>query len=172
MRAKCAQDYFFDTVTISNFALAGRLDLLAARYGRRAQITQEILDEITDGVVAGYHALAEVENMLENATFGNAEPLSLSDERNTYRELLRVLAPGEASCIACAKTRGGVVVTDDRTARECCAERGVKFTGTIGILKACCGDGTLAEEDADAVLQAMIDAGYHSPVKRISDLLR
>ena len=50
------------------------------------------------------------------------------------RELLRILAPGEASCIAQAKARGGVVITDDRAARQCCHERGVVFTGTIGIL--------------------------------------
>ena len=52
-----------------------------------------------------------------------------------------------------------------------CAEQGVRFTGTVGILKACCLDGTLSLVDADAILQTMVAAGYHAPVRRISDLV-
>ena len=70
-----------------------------------------------------------------------------------------------------ARVRGGTVVTDDRAARGSCSERDVPFTGTIGILKACARDGTLEADEADAVLNLMMDAGYLSPVRRISDLL-
>lgn len=163
-------DYFFDTVTLSNFTLAGRLDLLVTRYGRRALVTHAVLDELTDGVVAGFAALRQVEAAVARGALARAKPLS-PDERDLYRQLLRTLGPGEASCIACAKTRGGIVVSDDRAARDCCAERVVPCTGTIGILKACTRDGTLPPEAADAALQAMIEAGYHSPVRRISDIL-
>lgn len=162
---------FFDTVTLSNFALAGRLDLLLDRTGKRLHVTDEVLDEVTEGVVAGYAALREIERAVIEGKFSRAAPLASMDERDTYRELLRVLAPGEASCIACAKTRGGVVMTDDKTARECCLERRVAVTGTIGILKASCVDGTIRADEADAVLQDMVAAGYHSPVRRISDLV-
>ncbi len=86
-------------------------------------------------------------------------------------ELLRILGSGKASCIAYARGCGAIVVTDDKTARECCIERGVKYTGTIGILKACCLDGTLSLDDADNTLAAMIDSGYYAPVQRISDLM-
>lgn len=168
-KRKC--DYVFDTVTLGNFALAGRLDLLVSRYGPRLRVTPEVLDEVTDGVIAGYSALTAIEGAVEDAGFSRIGLAMSSAERETYRELLRVLAPGEASCIAYAKAHGAVVATDDRTARDCCAERGVTFTGTIGILKACCIDGTLAVEEADAIIQAMIDAGYYSPVQRISDLV-
>ena len=163
--------YWFDTVTLSNFALAGRFGLLVTRYGQRAVITPEVLDEVTDGIIAGYQALSEIEEAVDEARVGYATPLPSAAARQTYRELLRVLSPGEASCIAHANTRGGVVVTDDRTARQCCRERGVSSTGTIGILKACRIDGTLSPEEADAILGAMIDAGYYSPVQSISDLV-
>ena len=161
---------FFDTVTLSNFALAGHLDLLIARYGVRACVTLEVLDEVTDGIVAGFAALADIEAAVSETRLGSARTLT-DDEREQYRELLRILGPGEASCIACAEARGGVVVTDDRTARSCCAERGLSCTGTVGILKACAVDGTLSPDEADAALQAMIDAGYYSPVTAISGLL-
>jgi predicted nucleic acid-binding protein len=163
-------DFFFDTVALSNFALAGQLDLLVKRYGPRAHITAEVLNEVLEGIVAGYPALRAVEVALEERKLSDAGTLT-AEERRIYRELLRTLAPGEASSIACAKVRSGTVVTDDRAARGCCGERDVRVTGTIGILKACVQDGTLAAEQADAILRSMIDAGYFSPVRRISDLL-
>jgi predicted nucleic acid-binding protein len=162
--------YFFDTVTLSNFALAGRVDLVTSRYGAHALVTSEVLDEVVEGIVAGHGALRDIEAAISAADLGLAGPPT-SEERQTYRELLRVLAPGEASCIACARHRDGIVVTDDRAARECCAERAVRFTGTVGILKACCADGVLSTADADEILSATITAGYHSPVRQISDLL-
>jgi predicted nucleic acid-binding protein len=162
--------FYFDTVALSNFALAGRLDLLIGRYGRHALITPEVLSETIDGIVAGYADLRAIEAAFTATQFGSSEAFS-ARERHLYRELLRVLGSGEASCIVCAQVRGGVVVTDDRTARDRCTERGIEYTGTIGILKACALDGTLSLHEADDVLQAMADTGYYAPVRRISDLV-
>lgn len=164
-------DYYFDTVTLSNFALSGRLDLLIVRYGRRAIITPQVLDEIADGIVAGYSELREVETAVAIGQFRGAEGFS-AKERDVYRERLRSLSPGEASCITLAQTRGGVVATDDRTARNTCFDHGVPFTGTIGILKVCVPDSVLSLQEADDVLRAMTRAGYHSPVRRISTVVR
>lgn len=164
-------DYYMDTVTLSNFALSGRLDLLIARYGRRAMITPQVLDEIADGVVAGYSELRLVEAAVAEGEFSDAGGFS-AEERDFYRERLRTLSPGEASCVTLAQTRGGVVATDDRTARNCCFKGGVPFTGTIGIHKACVLDDVLPLQEADDVLRAMTRAGYHSPVRRISAVVR
>ena len=165
-----AHAVFFDTVTLSNFALSQSLDLLIRRYGLRAQITPEVLDEVLDGIVAGYAELREVEDAVNAGKLGSAGVLS-TEERDTYRGLLRVLSPGEASCVSCARIPGGMVATDDMAARECCASLGVGFTGTIGILKASVVDGLASPQEADDILQAIIDAGYFSPVSRISSLL-
>lgn len=163
-------DVFFDTVTLSNFALAGRLDIITGRYGQRACVTPEVLDEVLEGIAVSYGALSAIETALGEGSLGSTGALS-KEELDIYRDLLRSLGPGQASCVACAKTRGGIVATDDRAARSSCANLRVAFTGTIGILIACCRDRTLASADADAILQAMVDAGYFSPVRRITDLL-
>lgn len=163
--------YYLDTVTLSNFALSDRLDLLIARYGRRAIITPQVLDEIADGIVAGYSELRKVETAVAGGKFRGAEGFS-AKERDIYLERLRTLSPGEASCITLAQSRGGVVATDDRTARNTCFDNGVPFTGTIGILKACVLDGVLSLQEADDVLRAMTRSGYHSPVRRISAVVR
>ncbi len=52
-----------------------------------------------------------------------------------------------------------------------CDGLGLKYTGTVGILVAACREKALAPEEADGVLAAMIDAGFFSPVNRISDIL-
>jgi len=161
---------FFDTVTLSNFALARSLDLLITRYGDRAQVTQEVLNEVTDGIVAGYGPLSLVEEAVTSGKLNLAAAMG-PEERGMYREFLRVLAPGEASCIACATIRGGAVVTDDRTARDRCREHRIAFTGTIGILKACVRDKALLSVQADRILESMIAAGYRSPVARVSGVL-
>lgn len=164
-------DTYIDTVTLSNFALPGRLDLLIARYGPRAMITPQVQDEIADGIVAGYSELREVETAVAGGEFTGAGGFS-AEERDIYRERLRTLSAGEASCVTLAQTRGGVVATDDRTARNCCFDSGVPFTGTIGILKACVRDDALSLQEADDVLRATTGAGYHSPVRRISAVVR
>jgi len=165
------QCFFFDTVTLSNFALAGRFDLLVSRYGKRAVLTPEVLNEVTDGGIAGYWGLGVVEKAVEDGIVSLSNSLASAAERRTYRELLRVLGSGEASCIAHASAHGGIVVTDDRAARQCCGDRTIPSTGTIGILKACCLDATLTADEADDILAAMIDAGFYSPVQRVSDLI-
>ena len=161
---------FIDTITLSNFALVGRLGILNERFGARLLVTSEVRDEVSDGIVAGYHELHDIETAIIEKELNQSNPLT-EEERETYRELLRTLGAGEASCIASAATSGSIVVTDDRTAREICGERGLACTGTIGILKACCLDGTLTPSEADVILQAMIRRGYDSPVNTISGLL-
>jgi len=63
------------------------------------------------------------------------------------------------------------VVTDDLLARRTCTLHGVRVTGTFGILKAMCKDRHISSEAADALLADMVVKGFHSPVRRISDLL-
>ena len=162
--------WYIDTVVLSNFALTDHVDVLANRYGTRAHVTHEVLAEVSEGIVAGYPALRAIEEAVIAGVPATADPLG-PQERHVYRDLLRNLSSGEASCIAIAHSRGGVVVTEDRAARNCCADRGIPSTGTIGILKACCVDGTLEPTRADEVLSAMIQAGFYSPVQRVSDLL-
>lgn len=85
--------------------------------------------------------------------------------------LLKNLGDGEASCIACALKRRGIVVTDDRMARNICKEHAIAVTGTFGILKAAYLDGILQIDEADTMLKQMVDFGFYSPVQKISDML-
>jgi len=63
------------------------------------------------------------------------------------------------------------VVSNDKTARKQCAQMGLAFTGTVGILKASVLSGLLDPAEEDDVLSAMINAGFYSPVQAISDIV-
>ena len=161
---------FVDTVTLCNFALCGRFGLLLDRYGASLCVTEQVRVELAAGRATGYAGLEAVEEALSVGSIVPAEPMQTA-EHALFAELLRTLGAGEASCIALARHRGGVVVSDDRAARRRCSDLGVPVTGTIGILKALCVDRALCADDADAVLARMVEIGFYSPVRRISDLL-
>lgn len=161
--------FFCDTVTLSNFALADSLNLLVSRYGTRLILTSEVLDEVAGGIVAGYPELAQIERVLKNGGLG--QTALTAKEWKTKLECLRTLGSGESSCIACALHRKGTVMTDDRAARKCCNERGIPFTGTVGILTAACRDGNINATMADLILRRMVDRGFYSPVRNIAALL-
>src|SRR5687768_14756562 len=85
--------FFFDTVVLSNFALARRTHLLVQRYGKRAHVTLDVQNEILEGILAGYPALRAIEMALEKRQLSSAGALE-AEERRVYGELLRILAPG------------------------------------------------------------------------------
>lgn len=165
------QQLFFDIVVLSNFAFAeGGLIFLKKRYQQRGIITLQVLQEVAKATYAGYQQLEQIENIL--STKEGFQKTALTDvERDYYILLLRNLGEGEASCLAAAYQRKGIVVTDDRTARNFCKEKGVPITGTIGILKAACLEGVLEAVQADRMLDQMISHGFYSPINKVSDIL-
>jgi predicted nucleic acid-binding protein len=161
------QRYYFDTVVLSNFALINRLDLLNRMYKKRLFITTEVVDEVSKGIASGFESL---QGILSTITDGIYYLHSLSSqERQLYTSFLVNLGSGEASSIAAAKTVNGIVVTDDKLARNVCRETGIRFTGTIGILKKLYIKDILQSREADSILQEMITHGFYSPVSKISD---
>jgi len=165
-----APDRFFDTVTLSNFVLSGTFNLLLDRYGRSLRVTEQVRAELAAGRARGYPELEAVERALAAGSIVPTEPMT-APESELFVDLLRALGSGEASCIALARLRDGVVATDDRTARGCCADWNIPVTGSIGILKALCIDHAITLEEADTILDRMVVAGFYSPVRRISDLM-
>jgi len=158
--------WFFDNVTLSNFALAGGLQVLTGRYRGHGFVTTQVLDELTRGVAAGYPSLAACLDLVDK---GILRAVSLDRaEWKTFLQLVAHLGEGEAGTIAAAHRRDGIVVSDDLAARRTCADMGVRVTGTIGILRAAVRDGDLSLADANGLLRKMIEAGFHSPVDHLT----
>lgn len=89
--------------------------------------------------------------------------LSNQKEHSLMKKMLPKLKQGEASCIAIALCRGMVFVSDDWKAREIAAEKGIPFSGTLGILKICLNDGIISLAEGNRILNTMINKGYYSP---------
>jgi len=162
--------HYFDTVTLSNFALCDEFRLLVDRYGTSLCLTEQVRVELAEGLSAGYIKLGSIEAEITHANITVAVTMSPA-EASFYRDLIPMLGSGEASCITMAQHRGGIVVTDDLLARRTCSLHRVQVTGTIGILKAMCLGRHISVDAADALLAGMVIQGFHSPVRRISDLL-
>jgi len=162
------KQWVFDTVSLSDFLLSDSIGLIEKRYAKRGIITEAVYDELSSGMAA-YPQLRQINPLVESNTL---RLLHLSAaERKRYVELVRYLGKGEASCIAMAKQRAMVVVTDDRAARTQCTQMRISTTGTIGILKASVLDEHITAADADDILLRMSDAGFYSPVRTISDIV-
>lgn len=162
------KNWIFDTVALSNFLLSDSIFIIENRYRRRGLITREIYDEISAGMV-DYPKLIQIDRLVDDEIF---KLVSLSrQEHENYRELIVHLGKDEASCIAYAKERNVIVVTDDRSARKQCSQMQIPLTGTIGILKASVLDGHLKLDQADKILSKMTDAGFYSPLRSIVDII-
>jgi predicted nucleic acid-binding protein len=159
--------WVFDTVTLSNFLLTESIHIIAKRYGQRAVITSQVLDELSAGFDK-YPALKTIDNLIEEKVISICN--ISRKERRAYIELSGQLGKGEASSIAAAYEQGLVVVTDDRAARRVCSQMGVAVTGTIGIIKASLFDGEITLNQANDILKKMTASGFYSPVRKIDDL--
>ena len=160
--------FVFDTVSLSNFLLTDALTILILRYSGRAFISEQVFDELASGI-SKRSRLKGVNTLLSKKHFGLIA--MTMPEHALYSNLITSVGRGEASCVAIASLRGWTVVTDDRAARNHCAEKNIPVTGTIGILKAACLDKQIIASDADRILNAMIDEGFYSPVSGILNIL-
>ncbi len=159
--------WVFDTVVLSNFLLSDSVFILEQRYKKCGIVTWEVFDELSAGF-SEFPKLRFAQKILSNKTFAL---LSLSTtEHGHFLGLINHLGKGEASCIALAREQNAVVMTDDRAARSQCSQMKIPFSGTIGILKASYLDKQIDLEEADSILHRMVNQGFYSPVRSISDI--
>lgn len=151
-----------DNTVLSNFALAGRADLVL-RLWPRACTTAEAMDEFRAAAVAG---------LVSTSSWSGLLVIALTTEEAAFAvELPPRLGTGERACLATAVFRRALLATDDRDARSAARRHGVPTSGTVGILVACVQRGWLTLAQGDALLADMIEMGYHSPVVSLEEIL-
>lgn len=157
----------FDTNVLNNFALSGQLSLLQAMYQHTARCSGYVAAEVQSGFHAGYGGLQQLSESLLDG-WPPEEHCTSFEERRLFTHLSVSLGKGESSCIALAVSRGYVFACDDRLARREAERLNVCLTGTVGILIKAVRLGEIQLSKANAVLKKMIQAGFYSPVTRIS----
>jgi hypothetical protein len=152
---------FLDTTILSNFAQVEQLGLLAKALPD-ASTTPQVMTELRQGEVAGHFPVSN---------WNWLTVISLTpDEQAHFERIRHILDDGEASCLAVALTRSGTIFTDDRDARRYAQRLGIPVSGTLGALALLVRDQHLTLEQANALLGAMIQAGYHSPVNSLEEI--
>ncbi|MCC7355614.1 MAG: DUF3368 domain-containing protein [Anaerolineae bacterium] len=152
-----------DTTVLSNSAHVQGPGLIRQALGKNAATTPLVMTELRDGVSLGlvppcdWSWLQILEPTLEERTLAAALSLQLDF--------------GEAECLAVAQSRRCLFLSDDLAARRLAMGRGVKVSGTIGVLLLLVKRGELPVGDADDLLASMVTHGYRSPVSSLADLL-
>ncbi len=140
-----------DITVLSNFALAGRPDLVQLVLGEDAITTEVVWHELHIGISIG---------KLPRHDWSWLPILALSENGIVFADTLSPsLGAGEASCLAVAVQRRACVFTDDRDAREIAAQLQIPVSGTFSTLVRLIDLEYLPIGEADRVLTTMIAAG-------------
>jgi predicted nucleic acid-binding protein len=151
-----------DTTVLSNFAHIQRSDLLKFVLRSNAVTTAVVLAELKVGVVLGWVPRCDW-SWLPVTALTNVEQ-NLAADYNTK------LDPGESECLAIARQRALVFVSDDFAARRLAQQEGVAVSGTIGMLQELVAVRLLTLAEADAYLAIMVGRGYRAPLRSLRDL--
>ena len=149
-----------DNTVLTNFALVGQDNLPLRLWSDAARTTTTAYGEYLAGVATG---------ILPADAWRDLIQITLDEEEGAFASRLTVrLGAGERSCLAVARSRSGALASDDLPARQWAREHDIEVTGTVGILLACVRRGYLDSDQANALLTAMIAAGYRSPVASLT----
>lgn len=162
-----------NTTVLSNFSAIDALDRLRELYGE-IYLSIEVYAEIERGLEEGYAFYSGVAEILHPVNEGGWLRLtSLSDEMEIqlFSSMPGRLHSGEASSLAIAQSRGWLFLTDDKAARRQAANRKVVISGTLGCLILGIERGLWSAKQANGWLEAIVAAGFHSPVMDLSTLV-
>lgn len=152
-----------DNTVLSNLAVVSRDDLPFRLWGEVIMTSAAARSEYQDGAEAG---------LIPGDCWGKLPVIELTAEEGALALSLSAgLGLGERTCLAVAAQRKGMLASDDLHARRAATRLGVPITGTIGILAACVRTELLALAEANRLLEAMIAAGYRSPVISLDELV-
>ena len=162
-----------NTTVVSNFAAAGRLDLLQQVHGR-LYMPNQVYEEILDGLEEGYEFYTAIEGQiypLAETGWIELVPMSHDEEFRIFQSLPRRLHHGEAACLAIAQHRNWAFLTDDKLARSFGRSWGIVVSGTLGVLTQAARRRLLTADQVDKLLGDMIARGYRSPFASLKPFL-
>jgi predicted nucleic acid-binding protein len=150
-----------DNTLLSNFAHIQQPKLLEAAFDQPVTV-RTVMDELQVGVQTA---------RIPSVDWSWLPVIELTDDERVMAEHLnQTLGRGEAACIALAKSRQWIILTDDRDARRAAREAGLIVSGTLGALMNLVRGYALSLAEADKFLAIMKQSGYRCPVNSLSEL--
>jgi len=163
---------FFDTDCLSAFLWVNDQSLLAELYSGKIVIPKQVYDELSNPRVT--HLKARIDTLLLNSDAELATILMGTEEYALYRTMTDnpepghiAIGKGEASALAMAKVRGGIVASNNlRDVKAYVKEFGLKLVTTGDILKEALEKGLISEEEGNSLWKDMLKKrrklGYNS----------
>jgi len=160
-----------NTTVISNFAAINQLELLRQLYGI-VYLPTEVYAEIKAGLEEGYLFYHPLLDLIAANDWLCLVSLASKEELSYFRSFPNHLHQGETACLAIAKTRGWLLLTDDKPARQEATRLGVAISGSLGCLVLAIERNVCSLTLANQWLLTMIEQGYRSPVTDLTPLLK
>lgn len=157
------QTVVFDTTVISNFATTDSLDWLQQSLPDIV-VPRAVRTELHRGVERGHSDLSRAVTFLEDP--------GISVRTASGSPSFDTLDAGETAALVLAEEGGGVLASDDASARAIARSRDVPVTGSVGLLVRGIVRGELDVDTANEWLQRWIDEReYYAPVDHIEEAL-
>jgi predicted nucleic acid-binding protein len=163
-----------NTTVVSNFAAIHSLDRLHELFGE-VFLPTEVYQEIQRGLEEGYTFYSGIDEILHpRKEDGWLRLTSLGSEMEilAFSGMPGQLHAGEASCLAIARERKWLLLTDDKAARRHATNLNVAVSGTLGCLVLGVERALWTLEQANDWLKRIIASGFHSPVKDLAALVK
>ena len=117
------------------------------------------VEVVTTGIEHGYPDARRIERSIEDERFAvvSVEPSPLGShlQQNTN------LSDADVAVLACADAHDGVAVMDETYGRDVVVVEGVTTRGTAYLVLKLAKEDAISVEEARAVIDAMIEAGWY-----------
>jgi predicted nucleic acid-binding protein len=163
-----------NTTVLSNFAAIDSLHRLRDLF-EEVFLPTEVYQEIQRGLEEGYAFYSGVEEVLHpKKEDGWLRLTSLNNEEEVliFSAMPGQLHAGEASCLAIARQRNWLFLTDDKAARRYAGDFKVAVSGTLGCLVLGIERNLWTLAEANDWLKRIIASGFHSPVADLAGLVK
>lgn len=168
-----ASPIIFAYSVLSNFTQAQIFHVLRRLYADRAFVSKAVRREIKAGIASSCNS-ASLRNLAKQQAINQVlqegwvrspnDELSSDDEVVELRlcmEYRKRFSAGESEAMAIARTRNWVFASDDGTAKRFARERGIRVTGTLGILTKAVKSNVICSSVANKMYSQLIEEGYN-----------
>lgn len=162
--ASAVRPYFFDTMCLSHFARADRLDVLRELLLERDCWTTSVVQAELRRGAEFYPSLAGAVDL----EWLRVAPLDTLEQLSSFVKWANRLGSqerdlGEASVFAAAELLGGIAITDDRDATKVARRHRAEVHGTVWLLAQACRSDKLTRIGAGSIVDALRETGARLP---------
>jgi len=169
--------YFFDTDCLSAFLWVRNENLLIKLYGGKIILPEQVYSELSHPRIP---QLKERTDVLKNSGDISVENIEFNtEEYRIYYKLtqnpdkgFKVIGKGEAAAIALAKTKGGILASNNmRDIKQYVEEYGLEYITTADILLEALNKQYITEDEGNIIWKNMIAKNRKLPNNTFTDFL-